>query len=373
MKKVILFCFCLGMLFSITQVFGATEISVGTHYMLNTNQERLIPIMVSSPTEYVEGLILAVQIGDGGAVNGGTNTAPQIADLDIIGPGTIFNASNTGSSLEYLGNLIAMNETTTASGSLEANGVLAWLTINPSGAALGSYRINLQTVGENVDGNPWTTDFAGVPASFPLNDGWIQIISLHQMKWNAASSGNWTNATWTGSPPLFPNYTADAVVDTPYTVTVDDFSPVSAVQGVQEAHSLTLSNGGNVTVNPQVTLSLSTDSQVGASSVLDVQGNLEAQNLILSGTLQIANGATANVADISGTGVVQIEGGADVATLTANSIHVSTLTVGSGGKVILGPPGASGTLAQGSPTPVPEPSTFLLLGIACLLLVRLVV
>src|SRR3989304_1314399 len=97
MKKVILFCFCLGMLFSITQVFGATEISVGTHYMLNTNQERLIPIMVSSPTEYVEGLILAVQIGDGGAVNGGTNTAPQIADLDIIGPGTIFNASNPGS------------------------------------------------------------------------------------------------------------------------------------------------------------------------------------------------------------------------------------------------------------------------------------
>src|SRR3989304_6203921 len=247
MKKIIPLGSCLGILLSITQVFGSPLISAGRHYMLNTNQQRLIPIMVSSASEDVEGLILAVQIGDGGVVNSGSNTAPQIVDLDITGPGTIFNASNTGSSLQYLGNLIAMDETTTASGDLEANGILAWLTVNPNGAALGSYHIEFQNVGENVDGGPWTTDFAGVLASFNSSNDWIEIIGLHQMKWNAASNGNWTNATWTGSPPPFPNYTANAVVDTSYTVNVTS---------TQEANSLALSSGGKVSLGSTGSLAI---------------------------------------------------------------------------------------------------------------------
>src|SRR3972149_3066575 len=176
-----LLCF----LFFASSAWCSPIISFGTHDISNADLEYLIPILVSSDThEHIEGLILAVQIADGGLPNSGTATAPQITNLDLIGPGTIFNASNTGCTPEYLGvgpgndppYLIAMAETTAASGDLEANGVLAYLTVKPSGAPFGSYRVFLQNVGENVTGGPWTTDFAGTPASFPDNDGWINIV-----------------------------------------------------------------------------------------------------------------------------------------------------------------------------------------------------
>jgi hypothetical protein len=175
-----------GLCFLLTasSALGSSVISIGMQ-QLNLDVEQRIPIMVSSNThETVEGVNLAVQIADGGAANGGTATAPKIMSLDLIGPGTIFNASNTGSAPLYLGTgaqnlppyLIALADTTTASGNLEANGVLAYLTINTFGAALGSYRVNLQSVGENVTAGPWTSDFAGIPATFPANDGWIVVV-----------------------------------------------------------------------------------------------------------------------------------------------------------------------------------------------------
>jgi len=154
--------------------------------MLNMDAEQRIPVMVSSAThERVEGVNLVVQIADGGLPNNGTATAPRITNLDIVGPGAIFNASNTGSWPVYLGvgtqnqppYLMAMADTESAAGDVEANGVLAWLTVNTAGTTLGSsYRVNLQDVGENVVDGPWTTDFAGTPATFPANDGWIVIV-----------------------------------------------------------------------------------------------------------------------------------------------------------------------------------------------------
>jgi hypothetical protein len=174
--------FCLITAFS---ALGSPIITVGTHDIPNVDQDFQIPIMVSSDTqERVEGLILYVQIGDGGLVNGGADTTPQITGLDLIGPGTIFNESNMGSTPFYLSAdddppyLIALADTTAELGEdVEANGILAWLTVNPSGTTVGSsYRVSLQNVGENVPGGPYTTDFAGVPASLPIEDGWINIV-----------------------------------------------------------------------------------------------------------------------------------------------------------------------------------------------------
>jgi len=176
----------LWFLLTASSVLGSPVISIGTLQLLSIDAEQRIPIMVSSATnETVEGVNLAVQIADGGAANGGMATAPRIISLDLIGTGTIFNASNTGSTPLYLGTgtqndppyLIALAETTTKSGNVvEANGVLAYLTINTFGAALGSYRVNLQEVGKNVENGPWTTDFAGTSATFPANDGWIVVV-----------------------------------------------------------------------------------------------------------------------------------------------------------------------------------------------------
>jgi hypothetical protein len=173
--------FGLFFLLAIASASAAPVISIGTQYLSNTDVDQRIPIMVSSATnDRIEAIYLAVQIGDGGVLNGGVNTIPRITDLDIIGPGTIFNASNMGSNPQYLGNqphLIALDETVTLSGDLEANGILAWLTLNAYGATLGSsYKISLQNVGANIQNGPWATDLITTSVSFAPNDGWITIV-----------------------------------------------------------------------------------------------------------------------------------------------------------------------------------------------------
>ncbi len=177
---------CVVCILLTSSALGTPIISIGTYEMSNLNQEYRIPIAVSSGAhERIEGMNLAVQIGDGGLANGGKDTTPRITGIDIVGPGTVFNASNWGSTPIYLGvgqenqppYLIGRAETVTASGDLDANGVLAYLTVNPEGAAIGSsYRISLQNVGANNANGPWSTDFAGIPASFTANDGWIVIV-----------------------------------------------------------------------------------------------------------------------------------------------------------------------------------------------------
>ncbi|MGD0655215.1 MAG: hypothetical protein ABSA16_12785 [Thermoguttaceae bacterium] len=79
---------------TVSPVLGSPLISIDQQYMFNSDAQWRIPILVSSAAhEQVEGVNLVVQIGDGGAVNAGTNTAPQIINLDIIGPSTIFSGA----------------------------------------------------------------------------------------------------------------------------------------------------------------------------------------------------------------------------------------------------------------------------------------
>ncbi len=357
-------------------VLGAPLVTIDTQYMLNTDAQRRIPILVSSAThEHVEGLNLAVQLGDGGSANGGVNTAPRITNLDIIGPGTIFSASNTGSTPQYLGDLLALAETTHRVRRPGGQWHLAYLTVNPAGAALGSYRIGLVNVAANVSGGPWDTDFAGTAASFPPADFYIQIVSLHQSIWNAGHDGAWTDATWTNPQPPFPNYTTQAAVDTPYTVNV---------ALAQEADSLALSGGGKVQIGSAGSLALSADSTIALGSDLQVAGILNAHNLTLGGTLSLTSGGSVHAANISGSGSVTVGNGAKPSLLTADSIQVGTLTVAAGSTVVINPlpggplagdalaglalvgsalPGgsSSGALAGNAASSVPEPSTISLL------------
>lgn len=191
----------LWLLLAASPALGSPLIGVSDQYMLNTNAQRQISILVSSsPVEQVAGVNLAVQIGDGGTINSGVNTAPRITNLDVIGPGTIFYGNNTGTGTladgtplpVYLGNagnnLIAGTATTTSSDTVGANGVLAWLTVNPSGAAVGSaYQVILQNVAANYATGPWTSDFGDTAASFPTGTAYIHIVNLHQTIWNAGA------------------------------------------------------------------------------------------------------------------------------------------------------------------------------------------
>jgi hypothetical protein len=356
----------LWLLLTVSPALGSPLVGIDQQYMLNTNALRQFPILVSSsPAEQVAGVDLAVQIGDGGAVNGGVNTAPRITNLDVIGPGTIFYGNNTGTGTlddgtplpVYLGsagnNLLAATATTTYSDTVSANGVLAWLSVNPSGAAVGSaYQVILRNVAANYATGPWTSDFGDVAASFPTGTAYIHIVNLHQTIWNAGASGAWTNATWTDPQPPFPNYTCQAVVNTAYTVNV---------ASAQEANSLAISGGGNVAIDSAGSLSLTTDATIANGSNLQVKGTLNAQNVSVNGTLTFSLGGSAQLANISGTGTLGVGDGLTPSTLTADSIQTGVLTIAAGSTVTINPiPGGPQSAARWL-TPVPEPSTLALL------------
>ena len=428
-----IFGYGLWLLLAVSPALGSPLISVSDQYMLNTNALRQIPILVSSsPAEQVAGVDLAVQIGDGGTINGGVNTAPRITNLDVVGPGTIFHGNNTGTGTladgtplpVYLGsagnNLIAATATTTNSGTVGANGVLAYLTVNPSGAAVGSaYQVILQNVGANYATGPWTSDFGDTAASFPAGIAYIHIVNLHQSVWNAGHSGAWTDATWTNPQPPFPNYTTQAIVDTAYTVNV---------ASAQEANTLAISGGGNVaigsagslaitaglTVSTGGTLSVVSSSGLSAAGI-QLQGGtisgsgtlapavalsggtldtpLSGDNLILSlaaggtgglsktgsgtatlpsnatysgnttitaGRLQL-NGASSVLHAITGAGALGVGDGLAASILTADSIQTGVLTIAAGSTVTITPIPGGPLSAAPSLSPVPEPSTLTLL------------
>jgi hypothetical protein len=128
---------------------------------------------------------------------------------------------------------------------LPASGTLAFLTISTTGATAGqSYTLRLKGVATGLfppAGEDTTLyNLQGLPVPATLNDG--RIVILHTMTWTGAN-GNWTDASWTGSPPTYPNDSAGVVINppnaTPYTVTVN--TP-------QRAYSVDVSNGGHLTV-----------------------------------------------------------------------------------------------------------------------------
>ncbi|MGD0516529.1 MAG: PEP-CTERM sorting domain-containing protein [Thermoguttaceae bacterium] len=89
---------------------------------------------------------------------------------------------------------------------------------------------------------------------------------------------------------------------------------------------------------------------------------------ITGGTVQINTPGTSALAAISGAGSLGIGDGIVASTVSANSVSVDTLTIGAGSTLVIkalsGGPSSGGEL-----TPVPEPSTFVLLAIAALGLV----
>ncbi len=165
------------------------------------------------------------------------------------------------------------------------------------------------------------------------------------MTWNKSADGLWREIQWTGSPQDYPNYTTDAIVDTPYNVTIDNISPLSTVQWLQKAHSLALSNGGSVTVDPRVVLTLITDSSVGIDSTLRVYGDLQVPILNLSGTLQVGDGGTTGTiaGNIVDDGTVIFNRSDDVMFAGNVSGSGSFVSAGAGGLTLAGTNDYTGT------------------------------
>lgn len=157
------------------QVLSSPAIAVGSHVLLPNTAGQVIQIYVIGEVA-VQGLNFNIQVADGGpeaAAWGGSIDGPEIQGLDII-TGTIFASSNTGGGDDSDGAYPAdsipqweFRDTTTNSGTVVANGLLATVTIDTTGFTSGSWSL---VIGETVNG---PTDFAGLAAV--ITDGTITL------------------------------------------------------------------------------------------------------------------------------------------------------------------------------------------------------
>ncbi len=130
MKRVTVCCLALILLF--TTEMPAAVITVGTWELEEDMADQQIEIFVSGG-ESVQGIEFFLQVADGGPEAGGAIDGPAITNVDIL-TGTLFDGNNTGQTGG--GSLVPQfwqSGTTTNSGSVPANGLLATATISTVG------------------------------------------------------------------------------------------------------------------------------------------------------------------------------------------------------------------------------------------------
>jgi hypothetical protein len=126
----------------------AANVVVGNHVLMPNMANQVVSIYVSGG-EAVAGEDFFAQVGDGGTFNGGVNTKPALANVDII-TGSIFDGNNNGAFGDS-GNgsthpLIWVDGTTTSTGTVAADGRLAKLTLDTTGLASGTFPLLLSGV-----------------------------------------------------------------------------------------------------------------------------------------------------------------------------------------------------------------------------------
>jgi len=133
-------------------VWGLPVIDVGDHELLPDTPGQVVQLFVSGG-DPVQGLNFNVQVAGGG---------PTVEDVDIL-QGTIFDGNNTGT-FDLDGPspdpwpLWEFRSTTTASGTVSADGLLATLVLDTTGLSVGAWDLMVS----NTQNGP--TDFAGTPA-----------------------------------------------------------------------------------------------------------------------------------------------------------------------------------------------------------------
>ncbi len=179
-RRTILFCVVLCLTASATA--SAEPICIVGDHFFQPDEIGTIALLVSGDVA-VEGLNFYIQIDDGGAINGGSGTKPKIMDVDIVGPArsglgpaTLFFGNNTGQTNTLTSDLLWAADVTTASGTVNTAGTLAFVTIDTAGTAPGEiYPLLLKETAAGIFGAPGVdTDFAGIPAN--ITNGSIRII-----------------------------------------------------------------------------------------------------------------------------------------------------------------------------------------------------
>jgi hypothetical protein len=293
---------------------AAPVIEGGTYYLQPGLTGQVLAVTVSGG-DAVPGVEFYVQIGDGGAANGGTDTAPAIAAIDLVGTGMVFHDA-AGSNPRSNGPLIWMDDVvipdtippTVPPPTVPAAGTLATVTINTTGAAGGSYALRLQGVNTLDYPGGLSTHFTPFGPTPTIHDG--RIVILHPMTWNKAGPGAWTESQWSGTPPSYPDDSAETIINTAYTVNLID---------AQQTYTLAVSNG---------------ELSISAAGSLTAIGTV---TLGTNGTLTLAPGAglTAPGVQLSG-GTLAVSGGAYSLTAPVSSAGGTLSTAVGGDSLTLG-------------------------------------
>ncbi len=173
MKKLkILFFLCLTLL-SVSGPINAARavtlpvIVVGNNALQPNQAGQFISIYVSGG-QAVQGVNFNVKIGDGGTLTGGTDTGPTLQNVDLTSG--IFAPNNTGQS-NGTSPLLWNSVVTTSSGFVNADGLLAILTVSTVGIPAGTIKSLSLTPDPIFGGN---TDFAGLSAN--ITNGTISVV-----------------------------------------------------------------------------------------------------------------------------------------------------------------------------------------------------
>ena len=119
-------------------IHGANSLDgLGNYHLLPDTPDQQIQIFVRGG-DPVQGVAFNIAIADGGPDAGGSVVGPMITAVDIL-TGTIFDGNNTGlgSAAGVLAPQIAFFSTTTATGTVPAEGLLATVTLDTTGFAAG--------------------------------------------------------------------------------------------------------------------------------------------------------------------------------------------------------------------------------------------
>ena len=124
------------------QIKEVPTIDVGENVLLPDTAGQLVDVFVASIVD-VKGLVTNVQVADGYPdVPGSSIDGPNITDVDLVGPGTVFGGvPNFGNGIIASYEQIWIVQTGTTSGTVQADGLLA--------------RLELSTVGWNETDGPW--------------------------------------------------------------------------------------------------------------------------------------------------------------------------------------------------------------------------
>lgn len=145
---------------------------LGNYNLLPNQPNQTITIFVKGG-QLVQGLNFNIQIADGGPVAAGSIIGPGISGVDIL-TGTIFAGNNTGNppGNGILVSQVAFYSTTTASGSVVAQGLLASVTLDTTGLLSGTFDLFLSNTLNS------STNFASMdPALTPtIIDGSLTIV-----------------------------------------------------------------------------------------------------------------------------------------------------------------------------------------------------